>query len=322
MTIQLSCGLPPCRDAVRLARHAEALGYARVWVYDSPALYGDVWMALARIAEATERIGLGPGVMVPSLRHVLVTASAIASLEELAPGRSIVAVGTGFTARMALGQRPLPWKQVETYLRSLRGLLRGETVKLEGSLVRMIHPDGLAPARPIEVPILVGANGPRGLAVARELGDGVMAVAVPQPGFSHSALLQMGTVLREGEDLRSTRVFDAVGPAVAAIYHGSYEMNGPGVDGLPGGKEWREEIERFPAAERHLQIHEGHFVRLSEIDRRHVAPELAAGMLVGTPDQIREKLQQLEEGGCTEVVYAASGDIAAELEAMAKAARP
>ena len=67
---------------------AEELGYARLWVYDSPALYGDVWITLARTAEATERIGLGTGVMVPHLRHVLVTASALASVDEASSTRT------------------------------------------------------------------------------------------------------------------------------------------------------------------------------------------------------------------------------------------
>ena len=65
MPIELSAGLLPHRDAPRIAKIAEDLGYARLWVYDSPALYGDVWITLARAAEATQRIGLGTGVMVP-----------------------------------------------------------------------------------------------------------------------------------------------------------------------------------------------------------------------------------------------------------------
>ena len=77
------------------------MGYERVWVYDSPALYGDVWVALARVAESTDHIGLATGVAVGFLRHVMVTASAIATIEELAPGRLSFAVGTGFTGARA-----------------------------------------------------------------------------------------------------------------------------------------------------------------------------------------------------------------------------
>ena len=78
--------------AVRHVDHAavaESLGYERVWFYDSPALYEDVWMVMALAAERTSRIGIGPAVLVPDLRHVLVTASALsrAYLARFLPGR-------------------------------------------------------------------------------------------------------------------------------------------------------------------------------------------------------------------------------------------
>src|SRR5215216_2209746 len=81
---------------------AERLGYRRAWCYDSPALYPDVWMVLALAASRTERIGLGPAVLVPSLRHPMVNAAAIATLAAQAPGRVAVALGSGFTGRVVL----------------------------------------------------------------------------------------------------------------------------------------------------------------------------------------------------------------------------
>jgi hypothetical protein len=87
LTPSVSIALPPSSRVVSYARAAERAGCRRVWIYDSPALYGDVWIAVSLVAQATERIGVGTGVAVPTLRHPLVTASAIASIEELAPGR-------------------------------------------------------------------------------------------------------------------------------------------------------------------------------------------------------------------------------------------
>jgi 5,10-methylenetetrahydromethanopterin reductase len=98
-----SVALPPSKRVVEYAARAAELGYDRVWVFDSPALYGDVWVALARIAEAVPAIGLATGVAVPSLRHPMVTASAIATIEDLDPGRLWAYFGTGFTARMTMG---------------------------------------------------------------------------------------------------------------------------------------------------------------------------------------------------------------------------
>ena len=124
--MELSCAFAPRPDLPELVAHAESLGYRRAWVYDSPALFGDCWMALARCADATSTIGLGPAVLVPSLRHPMVNAAAIATLEQLAPGRAAAALGTGFTGRFVLGQQPMTWAATEAYLTQLIGLLRGE----------------------------------------------------------------------------------------------------------------------------------------------------------------------------------------------------
>ena len=79
-------GSPRPPHAPDLVAAAEQLGYRRAWMYDSPALYPDVWVALSRAADRTSTIGLGPGVLVPSLRHVMVTAAATVGLADLAPG--------------------------------------------------------------------------------------------------------------------------------------------------------------------------------------------------------------------------------------------
>src|SRR5262245_35488742 len=162
--LQLSCGMPPRRDVVALARAAEAAGYARFYCYDSPALYGDLWIALARVAEGTRRIGLGTAVAVPCLRDPMVTASAIATIEELAPGRLLCAFGSGYTARRAMGKRAMSWKAMARFVDQLRGLLRGEVVQIDGAACQMLHVPGFAPRRPIELPILVAPMGPKGLA--------------------------------------------------------------------------------------------------------------------------------------------------------------
>lgn len=132
MSLELSCAFATSPDTPDHVAAAEALGYRRAWLYDSPALYPDVWVTLALAAQRTERIGLGPGVLVPSLRHPMVNAAAIAQLASLAPGRVAVAVGAGFTGRMTLGQRSLPWTEVRHYVEVLRGLLGGDTVEWAG----------------------------------------------------------------------------------------------------------------------------------------------------------------------------------------------
>ena len=96
--MQLSVGMPPGPRTLELAQLAEDLGYDRVWLFDSAALYEDVWIWLARLAEHTE-IDLGTAVLVPNLRHVMTTASAIATDGAHGAGRLACGFGTGATAR-------------------------------------------------------------------------------------------------------------------------------------------------------------------------------------------------------------------------------
>src|SRR5258705_3218237 len=130
----------------------------------------------------------------------------------------------------------------------------------------MLHPPGFGAERPIDVPILIAADGRKGLAVAGELGDGVFSAAVPQPDATKvadwRALLSFGTVLDDGEDLTSARVIDAAGPAAVVLYHAMYERGGAAaVDALPGGQGGREAIEAQPESDRHLAIHQGQLVQ-------------------------------------------------------------
>ena len=327
--MDVSCATSTTLDSPEHVAIAEELGYARAWFYDTPQQSPDVWMMLALAAERTERIGLGPGVLVPSLRHPMVNAAGTAALEALAPGRVAVAFGTGFTGRRAMGvPKPIKWAYMEAYIRAYRGLLGGETVDWEGARMRMLHPAGHGAPRPIEVPILIGALGPKGRAVATELADGLFTVAaVPDFAreFSWVPYLCWGTVLDDGEDPRSERVRAAAGPATLTIYHGAYEYNANLAE-LPGGEQWLAVVEETPEDERHLAVHDRHMVDLNAADR--AAWDAGADSMVetlsftGTAATLRAKAAELAERGVTEIVFQPAGpDIRRELETFIEAVR-
>ena len=324
----ISCVFAPSLDTPAHIELAERLGYRRAWCYDSPGMYADPWMVLALAAGRTRAIGLGPASLVPSLRHPVVTAAALATLAGLAPGRVSTAFGTGLTGRRLLGERPLGWAAVEEYVRTVRALLRGEEASWNGSLVRLSQPPGFAAGRPADVTVLIAADGPRGRAVAAGLGDGVITTRVPRDladEGSRRVLLAFGTVLHEGEDAASPRAVAAAGPALAAAYHASYEAKGAdGVDKLPGGREWREAVEAVEAPRRHLTVHDGHLVRLGKHDEAllgRAAPLLARWTMTGTRADIGARLRALPSAGITEIAYQPMGpDIPRELSAFAAAA--
>jgi 5,10-methylenetetrahydromethanopterin reductase len=322
VSLTLSCAFATSPESQEHARIAESLGYRRAFFYDSPALYPDVWVQLCRAAERTERIGLGPGVLVPSNRHPMTNAAAIATLAELAgPDRVVVGVGSGFTGRMAMGQRALRWTDVARYVRTLRGLLRGEQMVWEGQPIQMLQTDGVT--RPIDVPFIIAAAGPKGIAVARELGDGVFGGMVPIGGFAWSVVLVWGTVLDDGEEPGSRRVLEAAGHAASVVLH--YAAEHDLVDSLLPeiGPRWLAAYDGVPAETRHLAMHRGHLVFVNEHDRPYVDGALLASFrLALTRAGWRERLAELETLGATEVAYQPAGpDIARELEAFADAAR-
>jgi 5,10-methylenetetrahydromethanopterin reductase len=318
--MKLSCGLVPSPEVVRLAQCAERLGYQRVWLPDSPVLYGDVWIAAARVLEGTQRIGAGTAVLVPHLRHVAVTAAAIGTLEQLAPGRLEIALGTGFTARAMLGKPPLTWKYVERYVTALRALLAGEETTVDAAVVKLLHPDRCLARRPIRTPLVLAANGDKGVEVARRLGLGHMCAGLVPSGAQDSRFVGFGTVLDEGETFQSDTVFDRLAPTIAILYHGAYGAAPEAVDNLPGGAGWRAALEALPAAVRHLYLHEGHLVEVSARERPHLSRDLGAMTFSGTRAEMRQKVADLAASGVSEFIFWPSGrDIERQLRALAEA---
>ena len=317
----ISAAFPPVPETPGHIALAERLGFHTAFVYDTPALQLDVWMTLAMAAERTSSIRLGPGVLIPSLRHPMVTAAAIATLVGLVgPDRVVVGAGTG----RAMGQKPLRWADFPAMVGDVQALLRGEEVLVDGQLTQMLHGAGQAVERPIEVPWILGVNGPRGHAAAREMGCGVFT-SRPRPdadfaGLGDVVLLAMGTVLDDGEDLTSPRVLETAGPGVVVGYHALLEQRDARLDVLPNSARFVELVEDIDAERRHLALHEGHLTVMNDIDREIITPEaLGSSVFTCRPEEVPGRMHDLGEMGVTEVAFQPMGDVERELEAVAAA---
>jgi 5,10-methylenetetrahydromethanopterin reductase len=329
--VEFSVSFPASLEAARQAQRAEALGFAAIGFYDSPALESDVWITIANAIQATDRIKVGTEILVPHLRHPMAQASAIATIEQLAPGRLFVGVGTGFTGRRAMGRPPLSWASMTRFLKEVKGLLAGEDVVIDGAVTRMLHPPGFAPPRPIRVPFLVAANGPKGIGIARELGDGLIYGGLPETAPKGFALLQIGVhglLLDEGETPASPRILERAKMLLALQYHLAYDgyHNPPlPVEQLPYGAEWLQMIERFPPETRHFQVHDRHMVETSAHDRSFVEqyPEALAEFAAAAalrPEQLREQVQAVAALGATRLSCGVSfGDWQRDMERYAAA---
>lgn len=150
------------------AAEAEAMGYDRIGIWDSPALFREPWVTLAAVAGATERMRLGTWVTNPLTRHPGVTASAAATLDELAPGRTYLGIGAGGTGVWHLGLEAARLAQLEEYVVAVRALLEEGRARYGGREARL----DWARRR---IPIVVSAHGPASLRLAGRVGDGVVA---------------------------------------------------------------------------------------------------------------------------------------------------
>src|SRR3954452_4886371 len=122
-------GIATSSDSWKLAQRAEELGFTHAWFYDTQMITADCFVAMGAAAMKTSRIRLGTGVLVPSNRIAAVTANAFATLNGMAPGRIEFGVGTGFSARRAMGLGAMKLADMEEYIRVVYGVLNGETLE-------------------------------------------------------------------------------------------------------------------------------------------------------------------------------------------------
>lgn len=193
----------PLPEVVRQVQLAESLGYDTAWITDTHLVCRELWVSLAACAVATSRIRLGPGVTVPHTRHASVTASALATLEELAPGRVVCGIGTGGSAAETMGLTIRETARVSTLegvTTTVRRLLAGQTVRFEsgreGRVAWLPHP--------CRVPLYLAGSGPRMLTAAGRLGDGAIMYASTSPPILRAGLERVAAGAKEsGRGLES-----------------------------------------------------------------------------------------------------------------------
>ena len=147
-------------------RAAEALGFSHGFLPVNPLGVADPYVMFAAGAAATERMVFGPLLETPVLRHPAVAAGSIATVDALAPGRTMLTYGIGDTAVRWLGKRPATVAELEAACRDARSLLVGDRLEVGAA-----RPAWLRHARP--VPVWLAAGGPRTLRMAGRVADGV-----------------------------------------------------------------------------------------------------------------------------------------------------
>lgn len=327
-------------------RDAEALGYDRAWVPDSQMIWSDCYAILALAATNTQRIHIGTGVSIAGTRIAPVTAHSIGTINQLAPGRTFLGLGTGHTAMRVMGQDPMPVSEFREYLRVTRALLDGEAVDYtyrgETREIAFLHRDRYFVNLDNRIPIYVAGNGPKACQAAGAYGDGWTTIGRDgeQIGKSvghikagaeavsrglgdnfHTTLFSCTSVLRAGEDLTSERVINEVGSWVTTELHFFYEI------WLKAGKQddmipphfrnvWDEYLDRvanfsLPENARFRQVHDGHAIYLVPEERRFVTPEaISAICMVGSAEDIIDQIREVEKCGIREINIMPAADYA------------
>lgn len=177
----------PLPVLVRQVQLAESLGFDTAWIADTHLVCRELWVTLAACAAGTSRIRLGPGIAVPHTRHISVTASAIATLHELAEGRVVIGIGTGGSAAETMGLsvgKVARIATLESMAQALRRLLGRESIRLDNGTDARLAWLERAPS----IPLYLAGSGPRMLDAAGRLGDGAIMYAGVAPWLVEAAL--------------------------------------------------------------------------------------------------------------------------------------
>src|SRR5262252_7361508 len=126
-------GTSPMPELMSLIESIEAAGFDGAGILDSQMISRDTFVVLGQAAARTTRLGLFPAVTNPFTRHASVLASAIQTVEEMAPGRVRFVIGTGYTSASTIGHKPATLAEMRACIAAVKTLLAGQSVDWDGT---------------------------------------------------------------------------------------------------------------------------------------------------------------------------------------------
>ena len=293
----------PLPHVLATLRVAEDAGFDHAWFGDSHLIWHELGPYLTAAAMSTRRLRVGPFVANPVTRHPTVVASAVATLAELFDGRATLGLGRGDSAVRTLGLSPMKLAEFREALQTIRRLCRGEAAEVDGTTVRFSWLTRT-------VPVLLAAYGPRVLELAGAAADGViLQVASPEVvawavGHARRGALAAG---------RTPDGFEVVAAAPTYISP-DREHALSRVRGFPAtvSNHVKDLLRHYPASELPGDLVDGmaavsdyDYLRHGHPDAPHtsaVTDAMADRLtLIGTAEQVREKIRRLERAGVTHV---------------------
>ena len=292
---------------------ADELGLDLIGLGDTPIQMHDIFVQMALAAQHTKRAMLGPWVTLPVVRHPLVAAGSIATIQELSGGRAFFAIGPGDVTAYEIGEQGATMREVEEYTLAVKGMCAGQTVRWHGKEMKLSWPKLPAP-----VPVWLAGDGPKNLELAGRIADGVIAgnaatVELVQWAQQHvrAGAQQAGRDPSQIEIWYMSRVVLAPtvkeGIELCSFYLASYAnvrfRHAMRNKGVPVNDDIAERIRGFRGEYRGDLSHRyeiDHNVRL--LKKYGLIDWLAAQFLIaGPPDYCVDRLRQLVKAGAANV---------------------
>src|ERR671919_339373 len=168
---------PPSSRFLELIQLAEQHGFEYGWTYDSHILWQESYATLALAADRTGRLKLGHFVTNPGIRDPTVTASWYATMQDISNGRMVMGIGRGDSSRRVVGLKPVRVAEFERRCAMLKDLMNGREVEWNEKKLKLEWAREELP----DIEMWVAGYGPKALAVAGRVGDGVIIqLADPQ----------------------------------------------------------------------------------------------------------------------------------------------
>jgi probable F420-dependent oxidoreductase len=153
---------------ISLTRQAEEVGFGYGWLFDSHVLWREAYPLLTLMALNTEHMRLGTCVTNPATREPSVTASVLATLNDISGGRMDLGIGRGDSARRVMGKPPTTLARLEEATALIRDLVEGRTVGQDGTDLKLPWTRG------DKLPVWIAGYGPKALELTGRIADGVI----------------------------------------------------------------------------------------------------------------------------------------------------
>lgn len=307
------------RDAIEFVQYAEEKGFEAVWQAES-RLVRDAIVPMAAFAATTERIKIGSGVVNNWTRNTAVMAATFLTLDDLAPDRIMYGVGAWWDplAKNVGIDRRKPLTAMREHIEVMRRLLNRENVTFDGEFVHMnnVELDVVHGRKePRNVPLYIGATGPKMLETTGEIADGVVLNYLVSPQYNENAMerLEAGAkkagktlddidrpqlVVCSVDDDREKALNGARKLVTQYLGQQPHIMKASGVD--QSLLDEIQEVLTWPATEEQIE------------EAMHMVPDEVVQLITasGTPDEVKAKVREYVDAGATcPILYPLGPDV-------------